>query len=761
VIKALGDVRQLEGADMYVLRLPNPSSCMHYTFLYSKPCYECTIFLRKAITAYGLRNVYYSEDVHLPTMPNRHGKLESQLSAARDSAALARLPKLERKRAQWNMRRAAGGAAGGSGAGGGSSPLAAAARAAVVPAGAGPGHCAGSGASPAGPVAATVASSASTLLMREQTPGLLHGQRAVAAACACDCHAPLSPLRAPAAFGPRSAATTASLSSGASVRSSGSDASTSVGCAGDSRSSVCGSVGGSTVSLRACGRQPGSGAVSAVWDGGEEEVSRADCDSFGDTGRRVRGGDDACCGAEGGYECGTGADEEGQDEGGAAASVDASTDVGSDEEAEEGQAERATDSGVRRLVALSLSVGSAAASAALLRRLPFYAEDLDVDRFAHAAAAAAAAAGPVAARVAAAGASGGEASGACTSAARTCAACGCAPGGAVAALSSSCSASSVSSVLAAQTPAREARTPHPWPRLSDVCGRLVSREECALRRAAVLPATAYIDRTGHMVLCRSHVRLPQRSAAGSGGGSSDGGAAGDAGEARAAAAAAGGSSNSSGGGGGGKLVLMGVSTTLYDIHATFQVFKRHQAESFSRRAVPCVCGGCGRFVTVAREQLQAQQPELAAACMAASLSGGGGAGGGKRGGGGQQQQQHTGSGVPQKRKTAWFKGGGAASRGVKAAAVPSAASAAGGSGDAFSGGGGGSPGGPFAASAGGASGAGAGAGAFELALGAGAGEVPYAEVVSRYGRYFPGSGCGSAPGAGGAKRRKNAVSSRR
>jgi hypothetical protein len=76
VIKALGDVRQLDGADLYVVRLPHPGSWADaFTFLNSKPCTECAVFLRKAAAKYGLRRVFYTENVLLPLLPEPRGLL--------------------------------------------------------------------------------------------------------------------------------------------------------------------------------------------------------------------------------------------------------------------------------------------------------------------------------------------------------------------------------------------------------------------------------------------------------------------------------------------------------------------------------------------------------------------------------------------------------------------------------------------------------------------------------------------------------------
>jgi hypothetical protein len=55
VVKRLGDISQLRGATMYVVRM-GPTG----QYLNSKPCYECKVFLDKCVKEYGLRKVIYS-----------------------------------------------------------------------------------------------------------------------------------------------------------------------------------------------------------------------------------------------------------------------------------------------------------------------------------------------------------------------------------------------------------------------------------------------------------------------------------------------------------------------------------------------------------------------------------------------------------------------------------------------------------------------------------------------------------------------------
>lgn len=58
VIKKLGDLSKLQGADMYVMR---PGfGCNADKFLYSQPCHQCTVFLNKCMREYGLKNVYFT-----------------------------------------------------------------------------------------------------------------------------------------------------------------------------------------------------------------------------------------------------------------------------------------------------------------------------------------------------------------------------------------------------------------------------------------------------------------------------------------------------------------------------------------------------------------------------------------------------------------------------------------------------------------------------------------------------------------------------
>jgi hypothetical protein len=62
VVKKLGDLSQLRGADMYVLRhgRNGPHGDNRDGFILSKPCPSCQCFLEKCMREYGLKNVYYT-----------------------------------------------------------------------------------------------------------------------------------------------------------------------------------------------------------------------------------------------------------------------------------------------------------------------------------------------------------------------------------------------------------------------------------------------------------------------------------------------------------------------------------------------------------------------------------------------------------------------------------------------------------------------------------------------------------------------------
>ena len=63
VIRQVGNLSEIKGADLFVVRIPRPKTprdADNESFLYSKPCHSCSCFLNKCMREYGLRNVYYS-----------------------------------------------------------------------------------------------------------------------------------------------------------------------------------------------------------------------------------------------------------------------------------------------------------------------------------------------------------------------------------------------------------------------------------------------------------------------------------------------------------------------------------------------------------------------------------------------------------------------------------------------------------------------------------------------------------------------------
>ena len=58
VIKKLGNIAELRGADMYVMRHGRAERAEE--FMCSKPCKSCQLFLEKCMREYGLKNVYYT-----------------------------------------------------------------------------------------------------------------------------------------------------------------------------------------------------------------------------------------------------------------------------------------------------------------------------------------------------------------------------------------------------------------------------------------------------------------------------------------------------------------------------------------------------------------------------------------------------------------------------------------------------------------------------------------------------------------------------
>ena len=57
VVKALGDIMEIRGADMYIMRF---SRTEEVEFVRSTPCAQCKVFLDKCVKEYGLKNIYYT-----------------------------------------------------------------------------------------------------------------------------------------------------------------------------------------------------------------------------------------------------------------------------------------------------------------------------------------------------------------------------------------------------------------------------------------------------------------------------------------------------------------------------------------------------------------------------------------------------------------------------------------------------------------------------------------------------------------------------
>ena len=61
VVKDLGNIHDLKGADMYIVRISRkPWSEGLDQFITSKPCKQCMVFLEKCMREYGLRHVFYA-----------------------------------------------------------------------------------------------------------------------------------------------------------------------------------------------------------------------------------------------------------------------------------------------------------------------------------------------------------------------------------------------------------------------------------------------------------------------------------------------------------------------------------------------------------------------------------------------------------------------------------------------------------------------------------------------------------------------------
>ena len=60
VVRQLGDISNLRGCDLYVMKISKDNKKDETTFMNSKPCEECQIFLDKCIRDYGLKKVYFT-----------------------------------------------------------------------------------------------------------------------------------------------------------------------------------------------------------------------------------------------------------------------------------------------------------------------------------------------------------------------------------------------------------------------------------------------------------------------------------------------------------------------------------------------------------------------------------------------------------------------------------------------------------------------------------------------------------------------------
>lgn len=68
VVKELGNIRELKGAEMYIVRISRTADYEKQDpFMGSKPCAQCKVFLEKCMREYGLKNAYYTPAVKLDT----------------------------------------------------------------------------------------------------------------------------------------------------------------------------------------------------------------------------------------------------------------------------------------------------------------------------------------------------------------------------------------------------------------------------------------------------------------------------------------------------------------------------------------------------------------------------------------------------------------------------------------------------------------------------------------------------------------------
>jgi hypothetical protein len=64
VVKEVGNIHELRGAEMYVVRISRATDhTKEYPFIGSKPCAQCKVFLDKCMKEYGLKNVYYTPTI--------------------------------------------------------------------------------------------------------------------------------------------------------------------------------------------------------------------------------------------------------------------------------------------------------------------------------------------------------------------------------------------------------------------------------------------------------------------------------------------------------------------------------------------------------------------------------------------------------------------------------------------------------------------------------------------------------------------------
>jgi hypothetical protein len=64
VVKELGNIHDMKGAEMYVVRISRKiDHTKEYPFMGSMPCHQCKVFLEKCMKEYGLKNVYYTPPI--------------------------------------------------------------------------------------------------------------------------------------------------------------------------------------------------------------------------------------------------------------------------------------------------------------------------------------------------------------------------------------------------------------------------------------------------------------------------------------------------------------------------------------------------------------------------------------------------------------------------------------------------------------------------------------------------------------------------